>query len=107
MTDLSKMSLADMRALREQLSKEIKAREQQEIAKAREQIKAIAQSVGVPLKELFGDGGRSRADKSDGKVPVRYRHPSDTSLHWTGRGRQPQWVKDWLSSGKPLDALRV
>lgn len=42
-----------------------------------------------------------------GAVAVRYRNPSDPGQAWTGRGRQPKWVMDWVQSGKSLDALRV
>jgi DNA-binding protein H-NS len=106
--DLSGLSVTDLRAMQEQVKQELKKREHEEVAKAREQIMAIAQSVGIPLKELIG--GQVRA-KTSGTVPVkvaiRYRHPSDASLKWTGRGRQPKWVKDWVTSGQSLDALRV
>lgn len=101
--DLSKLSSADLRALQEQVKKELKKREHEEVAKAREQIIAIAQSVGIPLKELISTGVRAK----NGPAAVRYRHPADASLHWAGRGRQPKWVKDWVESGQPLDALRV
>lgn len=42
-----------------------------------------------------------------GSSPVRYRNPSDPAQAWTGRGRQPKWVSEWVGSGKSLDALRV
>jgi DNA-binding protein H-NS len=102
--NLSGLSISELRALQEQVKQEIKKREHEDVAKAREQILAIAQSVGIPLKDLLG--AHVRAKKS-GTVAVRYRHPSDALLQWTGRGRQPLWVKDWVSSGKSLDALRV
>lgn len=110
--DLSKLSLEEMRALREQLVQEMKRREQEEITKARDQIIAIAHSVGLPLKDLLSQKPRTAnlpaAGKVAGrKVAVRYRHPDNSSLQWTGRGRQPQWIKDWLTSGQDLDALRV
>jgi DNA-binding protein H-NS len=38
---------------------------------------------------------------------VRYRHPDNADNQWTGRGRQPKWVKEWVESGKSLDKLRV
>ena len=106
--NLSVLSSADLRALQEQVRQELKKREQQDLVKAREQIMAIAQSVGVPLKELMGSQARAaKAGVSVAKVAVRYRHPADASLQWTGRGRQPKWVQDWLASGKTLDALKV
>jgi DNA-binding protein H-NS len=111
--DLSKLSVAELRALQEQLEQELKKREHEDIIKAREQIMAIAQSVGIPLKDLVSGQIRTKtgAGKEKGKrkeqVAVRYRHPSEPSLHWTGRGRQPGWIKDWIGSGRSLDALRV
>lgn len=102
--DLSNMSVGDLRNLQEQIKQEMKKREQQEVQKAREQILAIAQSVGVPLKDLIATGGRGG---KGGSVAVRYRNPDDASQQWTGRGRQPKWVKEWVEGGKSLDKLRV
>ena len=101
--DLSNLSIGDLRNLQDQIKQEMKKREQQEVQKAREQILAIAQSVGMPLKELISTG---RGGKT-GSVAVRYRHPENSAQQWTGRGRQPKWVKEWVEGGKPLDKLRV
>ena len=106
MMDLSNMSVGDLRNLQEQIKQEMKKREVQEVQKAREQILAIAQSVGVPLKDLLATGGRGNSTKGN-SVAVRYRHPDNASQQWTGRGRQPKWVKDWVESGKSMDKLRV
>jgi DNA-binding protein H-NS len=111
MMDLSNMSLGDLRNLQEQLKQETKKREQQELQKAREQIIAIAQSVGVPLEDLISSAARGSKSKNTGAgtgtVAVRYRHPDDASQQWTGRGRQPKWVKEWVEGGQSLDQLRV
>ena len=32
--------------------------------------------------------------------PVRYRHPQNPSLNWSGRGRQPAWVAHFINSGQ-------
>jgi DNA-binding protein H-NS len=103
MMDLSNMSVGDLRNLQDQIKQEMKKREHQEVQKAREQIMAIAQSVGVPLKELIATSGRAKT----GSVAVRYRHPDNAAQQWTGRGRQPKWVKEWVEGGKSLDKLRV
>jgi DNA-binding protein H-NS len=109
--DLSNLSLGDLRNLQEQVKQEMKKREQQEVQKAREQIIAIAQSVGVPLKDLISASGRgakgAQAGASTGTVAVRYRNPNNATQQWTGRGRQPKWVKEWVEGGKSLDTLRV
>jgi DNA-binding protein H-NS len=103
--DLSNMSSAQLRDLGKQLERELKKRESEDRTKAREQILAIAQSVGVPVKELIGNG--LRGGKSGGTVAARFRNPADASQQWTGRGRQPKWVKEWVDAGKSIDGLRI
>jgi len=103
--DLSKMSSSELRNLQEQTKRELKNREGADKQKAREQIFAIAQAVGVPLKELLG-GSQPKSGKGS-KVEARYRNPADASQKWTGRGRQPKWVKDWVEGGKSIDDLRI
>jgi DNA-binding protein H-NS len=105
--DLSNLSLSDLRNLQEQIKQEMKKREVQEVQKAREQILAIAQSVGMPLKDLISASGRGKSGANTGSVAVRYRNPDNASQQWTGRGRQPKWVKEWVEGGKSLDKLRV
>lgn len=102
--DLAKLSIAELRKLRDQLTLELGRREQQQLASARQQVLAIAQQAGIPLSELVASLNRPNDRR---KVAVRYRHPADASLQWTGRGRQPAWFRDWLASGKPIDQLLV
>jgi DNA-binding protein H-NS len=104
MMDLSNMSLGDLRNLQDQIKQEMKKREQQEVQQAREQIQAIAQRVGLPLKDLITTNARGA---KAGSVAVRFRHPDNSAQQWTGRGRQPKWVKEWVEGGKSLDKLRV
>ncbi len=42
-----------------------------------------------------------------GRPEVAYRHPDQLNMAWTGRGKPPRWVTEWIESGKSLDALRV
>jgi len=100
---LSNLSVVDLRGLQENVKQELNNRERQEVAAAREKIIAIAKSVGVSVSELIGGSVRAKS----GPVAVQYRHPDDASQQWTGRGRQPKWVKEWLDAGKSLDMVRV
>lgn len=38
---------------------------------------------------------------------TQYRHPSKSDLTWTGRGKKPKWVTEWLAQGKTMEALTV
>lgn len=39
--------------------------------------------------------------------PARYAKPDDPSVTWTGRGRNPNWVKAHLAAGRPLSELAI
>ena len=101
--NLSTMTMVELRNLQDKIEQEIGSRERQDLSKAREQIMAIAQQAGIPLKQLILDGLHPRT----GKVAVRYRNPDNAAEQWTGRGRQPLWVRSWVESGKSIDLLRV
>lgn len=103
--DLSNLSSPDLRKLQEQIKHELKQREGLDKQKAREQIYAIALQAGVPLKDLLA--GYPGTRNKGGKVEARYRNPANASEQWTGRGRQPKWVKEWVGSGKSIDGLRI
>ncbi len=38
---------------------------------------------------------------------IKFRHPKDHSLTWTGKGKQPAWVAQWVTAVGPLEALEV
>jgi DNA-binding protein H-NS len=104
--ELSDMSLSQLRDLQKQLSAEMKRRNEAEIESARQQVLAIAVSAGMSLAEVLAipERGASLKGKS---VPVRYRHPDDATLQWTGRGRAPMWVAAWVNEHGNRDGLRI
>lgn len=107
--NLSNLNLTELRDLEEQVRRDIKKREADEIIRAREAILSIAEKLGVPLKDILGAQGKVKGAKGAKSVKgaMIYMHPDDSTLGWSGRGRQPGWVKQWLESGKPLEDLRA
>jgi DNA-binding protein H-NS len=53
-TDLSTYTLAELKGLDFDIRQEIKARQQRELSKAREQILGIAREAGLSEQELLG-----------------------------------------------------
>lgn len=107
MVDLSNFSVAELRDLKAQVGEQIKTREKDEIANVQKQILALAQSVGMTVEQIMSlkNGQPKKAAKP---VAVRYRHPEQPELQWTGRGRQPRWITEYLEKpGNKLDALQV
>ncbi len=41
------------------------------------------------------------------RSPVAIKYKSKNNESWTGRGKQPKWVRDAIESGISLDSLRV
>lgn len=117
-TDLSQYNLAELKGLQFDIEKEIKSRQQDEVRKAREQILAIAQDVGVPVSALIAKAGGARIEggKKNGAAKkngggqqgqAKFRNPADEAQTWTGRGRQPKWIAEGLAGGKSLDDFRI
>ena len=75
MHDLSKYSIAQLRALEVQVIEELKTQHFLSISKAREQILHIARSAGMSEKELRAIKA-PKASKG-GTVTAKYRHPDD------------------------------
>lgn len=107
MIDLSNFSSTELRELQTQVVEQIKTREKDEIANVQKQILALAQSVGMSVEEIMDSKG-SKTKKATKTVAVRYRHPEQPELQWTGRGRQPRWIVEYLQQAdKTLESLLV
>ena len=105
--DLGKLSSDELRQLRKDIDKEISARRRDEQKKAKQELKQVAERYGFSVEELVGGAGGGRKARGASKAGVAFRHPSDPGKTWTGRGRKPNWVKDWEAAGRSLDELRA
>ena len=103
--DLSSLSVAQLRDLQQQIPAELKRREVQEKANILNEVRAFAKARGYALEELVTKEAKVKGPT--GKVKVKYRHPENSALEWTGRGRQPKWVGEWLANGGTMEALTV
>lgn len=89
---LSSYSILELQKLIKDIEKEIKARKAKEKKEALADLKKLAADRGFSLDELVSETGK-RGPKKGSKRPVKYRHPDDASLEWTGVGRKPKWVQ--------------
>jgi DNA-binding protein H-NS len=104
--DLSILSVSQLRDLQQQIPAEIKRREAQEKVSILNEVRAFAKSRGYAIEDLLGKEAKVKA-VSGNKVKVKYRHPQNPELEWTGRGRKPKWVEAWLADGNSLDNMLV
>jgi len=41
------------------------------------------------------------------EVKPKYRHPKDMILTWSGRGKKPGWMQDWIAAGNDMKDLLI
>lgn len=106
MIDFQTFTFQELLQLKVELEVELKKREQEEKAAARKKILEIARTFNFDLDELFtapkvGAGAPRRV------VEPKYFNPKDPEQTWTGRGRSPVWVQDFLTTGGTLEDLLI
>ncbi len=104
--DISVLSLAELIDLQKRIPTEIKRRKAKEKNALLVRVKKMVADHGFSLDDLLAQERKSGA-KTRAPVRIKYRHPKDASLTWTGRGRTPKWVEQWQNSGGKLEQLLV
>lgn len=100
-TNLEALSVKELKKLQKDTERAIASFEDRKRADALAELEAVAQSHGFKLADLVG------GKKAKVAAPAKYKHPENPSLTWSGRGRQPNWIKDGLASGKSLGDFAI
>ena len=104
--DISTLTVVQLRDLQQQIPAEIKRREAQEKVNVLNELRAFAKTRGYAIEDLLGKEIKVKTPTGN-KVKVKYRHPENAELEWTGRGRKPKWVESWVANGGSMDNLLV
>ena len=116
-TSLKTYSVADLQRLLTRVQAEIRKRSEKNKKLVLRQLQRIAKQHGFDLASLLrtkkrgavgkaAKGGKGHKDKRR-KVAPKYRHPQKRGLTWTGRGRKPRWVAEWLAGKGNLEQLAI
>ncbi len=115
--DLTALSHSELQKLKIKIEKEIESRNRKQRSQAMDEIKSIVAKYGLKLDEVVRDAvvrklrnGNAKVANKSAKTPgaILFRHPENSALTWSGgRGRRPQWIKDWEASGRSLDEARI
>jgi len=106
MIDLENMPIPELRTLRAQIEAEIRRRGSatQRLLK---RVEKLAADQGFSLSELIAVAGTADEVQkvSRSGTALKYRNPVNPTQGWTGHGRKPGWVIDYLANGGTLDKL--
>jgi DNA-binding protein H-NS len=105
--NLADMSVEQLQNLQNQITREINTRRMQNKKEVLAKIKAMAAAGGYSLEELIAGGIALEPAKAKRAVPPKYRHLSKHDLTWTGRGKRPRWVAEFLAAGNDLSDLLI
>jgi len=100
--DLSKLSIEELQNLARDIETEIVNRRVMEKERVLNQMRELANSLGLSLEEFLRQEGIS-----SNTVAVKFRHPSNPNLTWSGRGKRPTWVNEALAAGMTLQDLTI
>lgn len=109
MTDdeLNAMPMDDLVALIESAKVIYKRRRAERRTVLKRGFEAKLKAEGFTLDEVLGDSARSIAKPTRKTMPPKYRHPDKPELTWSGLGRKPKWMRDFLSRGKSLEDVLI
>lgn len=103
MTNLDTLSLAELKQLQKDLTKAINGFDDRKKSDARAALEALAKERGYTLAELTG---MAVTRKRTGATP-KYRHPENSDVTWSGRGRTPRWFNAHIAAGHSSDSLKI
>lgn len=101
---LDKLDRAGLIALRNEIDAALAVAEKRDKAAALAAARAAAKKYGFEIAELI-DPRPKRRKRSPSSI--RYRHPENPALTWSGRGRKPRWFADYVAAGNDLATLTV
>jgi DNA-binding protein H-NS len=103
--DLSAYSIGELSKLVERAKKEIAHKEQIQVQEVRNQIQKLASGLNMTVEQLLQLDTKKKKVVRLGKI--KYRNPADPSQTWTGRGKQPNWLREALGKGARKEDFAV
>lgn len=100
--DWDALSLDELKDIQKKAIKAIEGYTTRKRKEALAAAEAAAAELGYSLNDLM-DGAKA----SKPKAPPKYAHPENAAKTWSGRGRQPGWVKEHVDGGGSLDDLLI
>ena len=100
--DLSKLSVKELQELQEQAEQLTAEKREGELQTLRNSITDQINASPFTFDEVMVKPAKPKA-----KIKPKYQDPSNPDNTWTGRGRKPKWVEEYLKTGKNLNDVLI
>ena len=92
--DIEQLSVEEIKALQDKLEDSLKEREAAELQDIVSKIQDLVAISSYEMQEVLSILQEGLEAKK-----VRYQHPTDSKLTWSGRGRMPLWLHELIEDG--------
>lgn len=99
--NLDTLSVKQLEELKGSINNAIERKKTTELLDVRSQLDALIDNCPFTLEEVL----EAKAVKKP--VAPKYRNPNDAGQTWTGRGRRPRWVEEYLETEQTLEAVMI
>jgi DNA-binding protein H-NS len=102
-------TLQELLAQKASLEKQIAETQRQERTDAIAKVKSLMAEYGLTAADIAGKPAaapRNSGGTTGRKVAPKYRNPQ-TGETWSGRGLQPNWLKNALAAGHKIEEFSV
>jgi DNA-binding protein H-NS len=93
------MSIDELWHLHEEVTSILARKIAEETAKLEERLRCLQNSSSAI--------GTERPRRAYPRVLPKYQNPKNPAEKWSGRGKQPHWVRAQLNAGKKLDHFLI
>ncbi len=101
--DLRVLSFDELKQVARDVEGEMVRRQEEDKERFFRDAQEIAERYGVSVDAfLNADVGRKKE-----RAPAKYKNPNNSKQTWTGKGRQPTWVKEVVAGGATLEEMEI
>lgn len=105
---LKGLSAEELTKVLEDARRVLEEKQKQRREEVKRQILELAESVGLEVSfRAKRKAGETRPVRTRAKVAPKYRHPTDPTLTWSGRGQMPRWLRELVDQGHDKEEFRI
>ena len=91
----------------EALKEKAEAVRAEEVSNAVAEVRRLIKEYHLKAADCGFSGGKRAVKTQKKNVPIKYRHPGDALLTWTGRGKSPKWLAELEAAGRKREEFLV